>query len=138
MKSTLPTCAACGSDLQGNAFCEECGARAGGAWQPGDDPQPGGDPQPAALATASSPAATPSPPPPADEPEQEGRVWRILDAVDSGVSKVMLVVLGLGYTAAAILCIFILEFNWVVLVLLAYGIYLLSGLVTGGSRWLIY
>lgn len=129
MSNTLPVCAACGSDLQGNAFCEECGTRARGDWRSGEDSQ---------STTLAMPASSPAPtPPPGDEPEQGSKASGIWDAVDSGVNKVALGVWGLIYAGGAIVLL-TLEVHWSFLLLLAYGIYLLSGTVTGGSRWLIY
>jgi len=49
----------------------------------------------------------------------------------------VLALLGLVYSVGSIVLLS-LTGDWWLLLVLAYGIYVLSGLVTGGSRWLVY
>lgn len=151
MTNDLRFCTACGFDLQDNTFCEECGTRANHDMPPspfassgvaaasprpaiGESPRPG----PGLASTAAAPqASAPKAVVPVTVGEAKIDEPGLLDAVASGVNKVALTGYGLLYSVGGI-WLFSLTGAWVFLLGLLYGIYVLSGLVTGGSRWLIY
>lgn len=124
-------CTDCGFNLHDNAFCEECGASA-------DDT--------ARRSPTTPPLALPSSPisevvvvkeDSDDVPNPEGKLTGLVDAVGGGVNKAVLALLGLVYSVGSVVLLS-LTGDWWLLLVLAYGIYVLSGLVTGGSRWLVY
>jgi hypothetical protein len=72
-----------------------------------------------------------------DNTEKDTEKPSTLDKVGNGVRAVKLVLVGGFWTVGSIGVAFTTQ-NWWGLLFALYGIYILSGLFTGGSRFLVY